>query len=1469
MRKAIKPILILLAFLALFASCKVKGIRLTPEVVELGLGEEAQFTVVTVPDNVRKNVNSFSSSDISIASVDATGLVVGEGVGEATISVTASKSKGEQKAEALVKVVGVIKVSADDTYLTAAGKSISYRYFESEEEFLEKVYFYNKLALTGLAVEDFTIEDIKCEPNSLISLSGLFTKGGKLPKDFFGKMKTYNGQRGETYSTKFSMELSANGIVIPIQWDDSKGDKEFTIPDAGNFVLTSDNFELSNINENDLTLKVTLVNFKKLVKGAYDDDSESGDGTVWISVNNDGAQIASEQSFQISDSISIDLSGFTKRENALTFDIRFLLNSGATPVMANNVVVNFIFPEKKVVIEKNMTITPLHVSIARSSNERGVIEERGTVLLNYGGEIEYGLRQLLGSDYRQFNYDKATWSGDIVNAANGSTVAKIENAAFKKRAYFDLSLASPIEVQLKNAAISVPHSQQASTTLLVRLQWEGDAVWGDKISIKNSVDFPQSIKINDGIVSNSGTTYALVFGDDFNYHFNGLNYKNVSLYHALKAKPNVDYEAYRYNMYWDAESDYPYARKGSSGGSWDIRNAEVKNGRLLSKVLAQDPSAGTVYMGPSQTKGLPGFSDLVPGVNVLTGCTRSKTVRFGYVEGKVRVKNKAYNSSVPSGPWYAFWLHGDMHEYDIMEFCNNGKTSNMVIHWHNGWGNYGGNAGGSSWINYNCPEDWNNEWWTLGIYWDDSKVIWSYNGREMARMTATNNNTGVQFSFPNGTNAWGKQNTGKRTINDGTTYNKDLNPEIAGGTTPIPYGSNKLKGVMDVPMNIFASTEQENAGWGGTFAGVDKLPTWLEVDYIAYYLPEQSISSVKLSTPTSTILSVGDTLTLNYTISPAQTTQRDVTWSSTKPEVATVSGGTVTAIGAGSTVIKVASVSNPSIYDEVTITVVNDMVDITKVEVTPASATLALGQSLKLTATVLPSSATIKDVEWNSTDYNIVSVDGNGNLTSIGSGTATITATSIANPEIFGSATITVVVLPTGISLNRSNISVGVGKEEVIAANVEPVGAAQDVIWESSNNNVATVSGGIVRGVSNGVAIITAKVKENPSLTASCNVTVESAEAAPVTIVVDGITANLVKGFDFTNNTDISLYSTMTISDGTLKVNGDLGNNCLITFNNIGDVDAMAIRYKYSGCSPNLNVEFGTDSNHYTFYRPGASVSVFSGDWHTRYFDQGSFDANPNEWISQKVLGNSGVIRMTFGDQLKKGNFTKNGNWSNSAQICFRDTNSGTAGTFEVEYVGFYKIPNEAPQTIIRNGKLYQLVQAFNFDNNMDLGFSNTSIVSSINGNEECVIAFPNAKPEGSAAITFGPFEENASYIEIRAKISNTSFMPHIGVESWQNALIRNTFNGIAGEGFAFRVNGATPNDENQKTPFVANEYTLLGYIFSGNSTHSYFQDGEFKINLTSSSYNAPAPNNTFSFYIGQDGNGSGTVTLDYVAFYK
>ena len=154
--------------------------------------------------------------------------------------------------------------------------------------------------------------------------------------------------------------------------------------------------------------------------------------------------------------------------------------------------------------------------------------------------------------------------------------------------------------------------------------------------------------------------------------------------------------------------------------------------------------------------------------------------------------------------------------------------------------------------------------------------------------------------------------------------------------------------------------------------------------------PVVAVSSVSLN-QTSITLAVGGTVSLSATVSPSNATDKEVTWSSSNTSVATVSNGVVKAVGEGSANIT-ASAGGKSAVCQVTVNPVR--IPVTGISLDLKEASIYVGETLTLVATVSPADATDKSVAWTSDDPKVATVDPKGVVTAVAPGTCTITAQS-------------------------------------------------------------------------------------------------------------------------------------------------------------------------------------------------------------------------------------------------------------------------------------------------------------------------------------------------------------------------------------------------------------------------------------------------------------------------------------------
>lgn len=195
-----------------------------------------------------------------------------------------------------------------------------------------------------------------------------------------------------------------------------------------------------------------------------------------------------------------------------------------------------------------------------------------------------------------------------------------------------------------------------------------------------------------------------------------------------------------------------------------------------------------------------------------------------------------------------------------------------------------------------------------------------------------------------------------------------------------------------------------------------------------------SVTGVNLN-KTNLTLTVDGTEQLTATVEPATATNKSVTWSSSNTSVATVdNSGKVTAVGSGTATITVTTADGGKTAT-CTVTVEagsTPTVPVNSVSLNQTSLTLTTGSTDHLTATITPSNATNKGLNWTSSDPSVVSVDGNGNITAHKAGTATITVTTAD-----GGKTATCTVTVTADSGNSGGGSGSGGGSSSYAVNID------------------------------------------------------------------------------------------------------------------------------------------------------------------------------------------------------------------------------------------------------------------------------------------------------------------------------------------------------------------------------------------------------------------------------------------------
>lgn len=260
-------------------------------------------------------------------------------------------------------------------------------------------------------------------------------------------------------------------------------------------------------------------------------------------------------------------------------------------------------------------------------------------------------------------------------------------------------------------------------------------------------------------------------------------------------------------------------------------------------------------------------------------------------------------------------------------------------------------------------------------------------------------------------------------------------------------------------------------------------------------------------------LLLGESIKLEFTILPENTTDKNVVWKSENENIASVDQhGNIIAVSVGETTV--------------TISTSNSLESVCKVVVKPIKATgIALNKNTialeitdieKLAVEFIPSNTTNKNISWNSSDTSIATVNENGDVTAVDEGTCEITV--ISEDGNF-KAVCVVSVSVKGLSLTDESIVMLPGNEETIWVNYLSLDKAYiNATWSSSDSNVAQVTGG---GIGTNSALIVSKNYGSAIITAtssdglknvSCTVDVKDIQYA-VTLTSNPQSATFASGY--------------------------------------------------------------------------------------------------------------------------------------------------------------------------------------------------------------------------------------------------------------------------------------------------------------------------------------------------------------------
>lgn len=238
-------------------------------------------------------------------------------------------------------------------------------------------------------------------------------------------------------------------------------------------------------------------------------------------------------------------------------------------------------------------------------------------------------------------------------------------------------------------------------------------------------------------------------------------------------------------------------------------------------------------------------------------------------------------------------------------------------------------------------------------------------------------------------------------------------------------------------------------------------------------------------------VSRGKKLTLLATITPEDTTDKTITWTSSDKSIATVSNkGVVTGVKVSKDPIIITATTSNGKSAECYVTVTEP---VTGIKISPKKKTIYVGKTFTIKKTLYPfgNDSINRNVTWKSSNTKVATVNKSGKVTPKAGGKCTITCTSEDGGYV-AKCVVTVKEKVTAIKLNKTKLSLTVGSSYQLKASVlRKTATNRKISWSTSNSSIVSVdSKGKLKARKTGKATITCKAKDGSNVKAKCVVTV-------------------------------------------------------------------------------------------------------------------------------------------------------------------------------------------------------------------------------------------------------------------------------------------------------------------------------------------------------------------------------------------
>ncbi len=392
---------------------------------------------------------------------------------------------------------------------------------------------------------------------------------------------------------------------------------------------------------------------------------------------------------------------------------------------------------------------------------------------------------------------------------------------------------------------------------------------------------------------------------------------------------------------------------------------------------------------------------------------------------------------------------------------------------------------------------------TLKVVGNKKKIKWSTSDKKIAIVNSKGKVTGKKAGTCTITAKIGskkykckvtvknpiKLNKTKVTLNKGKTYTL----KVSGTKKKVIWSSSNKKVAI---VNSKGKVTAKKKGTATITAKADGLSVKSKVT-VKNTTKSVAVDMLSLDI-TSVTLNKGNLYKMKVTVFPTNATNKTITYTTSNKSVVTVSNGTVKAVGVGTATVTAKSSNGKTVSCKFTVKTAK--VEVSSVTLNKSTLSLNVGDTQQLTATINPSNATNKSVEWQSNNTSVATVSSTGKVTARSVGTAYIYAIAsngmsksckvIVNSSTSNEEKKDVETEVNSITLSSTSLKLNEYESTKLTATVSPSSTTnKSVEWQSNDTNIATVSStGKVTAKKEGTATIIVSSKNGKI--ATCQVTV-------------------------------------------------------------------------------------------------------------------------------------------------------------------------------------------------------------------------------------------------------------------------------------------------------------------------------------------------------------------------------------------